>query len=291
MAVEVIADLESWRLRLDGCRSGGRTVGLVPTMGSLHGGHMSLVRKAAAECDVVALTDYVNPLQFGPAEDLAAYPRDLDRDCELAAEAGATFVWAPTVDEMWPDGPPVTSVRLAALTDRLEGAARPGHFDGVTTIVCKLFAVSGPCRAYFGEKDFQQLVVVSRMVSDLRLPVTVVGCPIVRDPDGLALSSRNAYLDDSERAVAPRLYHSLLAGKRAVEEDGVADPGEVERAIAAHLAAEPRFELDYAAVADPGDLSRLSVVGAGEVRLLVAARLGRARLIDNMSATPASAAQ
>ena len=252
---------------------------------------MSLVRKAAAECDVVALTDYVNPLQFGPAEDLAAYPRDLDRDCALAAEAGATFVWAPTVDEMWPDGPTVTSVRVADLTDHLEGAARPGHFDGVTTIVCKLFAVSGPCRAYFGEKDFQQLAVVSRMVSDLRLPVTVVGCPIVRDPDGLALSSRNSYLDGSERAVAPRLYHSLLAGKRAVEEDGVADPGDVERAIAAHLAAEPRFELDYAAVADPGDLSRPSAVGAGEVRLLVAARLGRARLIDNMSATPASAAQ
>lgn len=289
MSVEVIVELESWRKRLDALRSAGKSVGLVPTMGALHGGHMSLIRKAAAECDVVAVTDYVNPLQFGPAEDLAAYPKDLVRDCELAAEAGADLVLAPTSEQMWPDGQPLTTVRVTGLTDRLEGAARPGHFDGVTTIVCKLFATTGACRAYFGEKDYQQLAVVRRMVSDLSLPVEVVGCPIVRDPDGLALSSRNAYLSDLERSVASRLYHSLLAGKRAVEEGGVTDPDEVELAVADHLGAEALFELDYAAVADPADLSRPSNVSAGEVRLLAAARLGRARLIDNMSATPPSA--
>jgi pantoate--beta-alanine ligase len=252
---------------------------------------MSLIRKAAAECDVVAVTDYVNPLQFGPTEDLGAYPKDLGRDCELAAEAGAGLLLAPTSEQVWPDGKSLSTVRVVGLTDRLEGAARPGHFDGVTTIVCKLFAATGPCRAYFGEKDYQQLAVVRRMVSDLSLPVGVVGCPIVRDPDGLALSSRNAYLSDVERSVASRLYHSLLAGKRAIEEGGVTDPDEVEEAIAGHLSVEARFELDYAVVADPTDLTRPAQVCAGEVRLLAAARLGAARLIDNMSASAPSAEQ
>ena len=291
MSVEVIGELESWRRRLEALRSSGKSVGLVPTMGALHGGHMSLIRKAAADADVVAVTDYINPLQFGPTEDLSAYPKDLARDCELAAEAGADLVLAPTSEQMWPDGQPLTTVRVAGLTERLEGAARPGHFDGVTTIVCKLLAATGRCKAYFGEKDYQQLAVVRRMVSDLSLPVEVVGCPIVRDPDGLALSSRNAYLNGHERSIASRLYHSLLAGKRAIEEGGVTDPDEVEQAIADHLGVEELFELDYAAVADPADLSRPSHVSAGEVRLLAAARLGRARLIDNMSATPTPAVQ
>ncbi|HET9076958.1 MAG TPA: pantoate--beta-alanine ligase [Acidimicrobiales bacterium] len=284
MTVEVIEQAQAWRDRLDTCRSKGQQVGLVPTMGALHGGHMSLIRRAAGECDVVAVTDYVNPLQFGPAEDLAAYPRDLERDCLLAAEAGADFVFAPSPEELWPD-PGATTVRVDGLTGPMEGRSRPGHFDGVTTIVAKLFSLTGPCWAYFGEKDFQQLAVVRRMAADLSLPVAVVGCPTVRDPDGLALSSRNAYLSDEERAVAPQLYYALLAAKRAIEEDELTDPARAVQIMSGCLAAHPRFTLDYAEVADPRDLTRPARI-SGEVRLFMAARLGRARLIDNVAATP-----
>jgi pantoate--beta-alanine ligase len=252
-------------------------------MGALHAGHLSLIRRAAADCDVVAVSDYVNPLQFGPAEDLSAYPRHLEDDCRLAAEVGAHIVFAPTTQDLWPD-PPRTTVRVEGLTDGMEGRSRPGHFDGVATIVAKLFALAGPCCAYFGEKDFQQLAVIHRLVGDLSLPVEVIGCPTVRDPDGLALSSRNAYLGADERAVAPRLYAALLAGKRAVEEEGQRDPARVTSAMVDTLAREPRFVLDYAEVVDPVDLSAPQMI-RGEVRLLMAARLGRARLIDNVSAT------
>jgi pantoate--beta-alanine ligase len=254
-------------------------------MGALHAGHLSLIRRAAADCDVVAVSDYVNPLQFGPSEDLTAYPRDIAADCRLAAEVGAHLVFAPTTGELWPE-PPLTTVRIEGLTEPLEGRFRPGHFDGVATIVTKLFALSGPCSAYFGEKDFQQLVVIRRLVSDLSLPTEVIGCPTVRDPDGLALSSRNAYLDPAERAAAPQLYYALLAGKRAVEDDGERDPDRVVEAMARCLSREPRFVLDYAEVVDPDRLTRPDVI-RGEVRLLVAARLGRARLIDNVAALAA----
>ncbi len=253
-------------------------------MGALHAGHMSLIRKAAGECDVVAVTDYVNPLQFGPSEDLAAYPRDLERDCELASEAGAQFVFAPTVEELW-SSPSATTVRVAGLTERMEGASRPGHFDGVTTIVAKLLSLSGPCWAYFGEKDYQQLVVVRRLVEDLSIPVEVIGCPTVRDSDGLALSSRNAYLSPEQQRAAHSLYFALLAGKRAVEDEGVVDPAAVSAIMAKALSREPAFTLDYAEVADPDDLSLPDPI-TGEVRLLMAARIGRARLIDNIAANP-----
>ena len=288
MTVEVIEEAAAWRRRLDACRAEGQRVGLVPTMGALHAGHMSLIRRAGGECDVVAVTDYVNPLQFGPSEDLAAYPRDLERDCELAAEAGAHVLFAPSVAEMWPR-PSATTVRVEGLTEPMEGRSRPGHFDGVTTIVAKLLHLSGPCWAYFGEKDFQQLTVVRRMVEDLSMPVEVIGCPTVRETDGLALSSRNAYLTGAERQAAPQLYYALLAGKRAIEDDGVGDPDRVEEIVADALAAQPLFRLDYARVADPDDLSRPEKIGT-EVRLCAAARIGRARLIDNVAATPPGAA-
>jgi pantoate--beta-alanine ligase len=280
---ELIAAPAAWRAKLDACRATGQRVGLVPTMGALHAGHLSLIRRAAAECDVVAVSDYVNPLQFGPAEDLSSYPRHLEEDCRLAAEVGAHIVFAPTTTSMWPE-PPRTTVRVDGLTDRLEGQSRPGHFDGVATVVAKLFALAGPCSAYFGEKDFQQLAVIRRMVGDLSLPVDIVACPTVRDPDGLALSSRNAYLDPVERAAAPRLYSALLAGKRAVEEEEERDPVKVAHIMTTTLAREPRFSLDYAEVAHPEDLIQPQVI-RGEVRLLMAARLGRARLIDNVPAT------
>ena len=290
MSVEVIEKAAAWRERLDACRAGGAQVGLVPTMGALHAGHMSLIRRAAGMCDVVAVTDYVNPLQFGAGEDLASYPRDLDRDVDLAAQAGADYVFAPTTEELWPDGPfaRATTVSVAGLTEPMEGERRPGHFDGVTTIVAKLFHLAGPCWAYFGEKDFQQLAVIRRMVSDLSFPIEVMGCPTVRDPDGLALSSRNAYLTPEERQVAPHLYYALLAGKRAIEDDHLDRPDRIEAVMAEALAAQPRFTLDYAYVADPEGLTRPTVV-TREVRLLMAARLGRARLIDNVAANPPAA--
>ena len=284
MTVELIQQAQAWRERLDACRSKGHQVGLVPTMGALHGGHMSLIRRAAGECDVVAVTDYVNPLQFGPAEDLAAYPRDLERDLGLADEAGADYLFAPSVEEMWPE-PGATRIRVGGLTETMEGRARPGHFDGVTTIVCKLFSLTGPCWAYFGEKDFQQLAVVRRMTTDLSLPVEVIGCPTVRDTNGLALSSRNGYLSAEEREVAPQMYYSLLAAKRAIEDDHLTDPAQAVQIMAGALARHPQFRLDYAEVADPEDLSRPARI-AGEVRLFMAAYLGRARLIDNVAANP-----
>ncbi|HEX6393325.1 MAG TPA: pantoate--beta-alanine ligase [Acidimicrobiales bacterium] len=288
MTLELIEKAADWRTRLDACRGKGQQVGLVPTMGALHAGHMSLIRRAAAECDVVGVTDYVNPLQFGAGEDLAAYPRDIQRDCELAEEAGAALVFAPSVEEMWPE-PPATTVTVEGFTEGLEGASRPGHFNGVTTIVAKLFSLTGSCFAYFGEKDFQQLVVVRRMVTDLSLPVDIVACPTVRETDGLALSSRNAYLSAAEREAAPHLFYALLAGKRAVEGDGLDDPDLVEKSMAESLQRQPLFQLDYAAVADPETLERPARI-TGEVRLLMAARIGRARLIDNVPATPPSAA-
>jgi pantoate--beta-alanine ligase len=284
VTIELIQAPSMWRAKLDGCRATGQRVGLVLTMGALHAGHLSLIRRAAADCDVVALTDYVNPLQFGPSEDLAAYPRHLDEDCRLAGGAGAHLVFAPTTDDLFPE-PPATTVAVEGLSETMEGASRPGHFNGVATIVTKLFALSGPCWTYFGEKDFQQLAVIRRVVTDLSLPVEVFGCPIVRDPDGLALSSRNAYLTPGERAAAPQLYYALLAGKRAIEDDASVDPVAVSATMAAALARTPAFDLDYAEVVDPDQLRRPPRL-SGEVRLLMAARLGRTRLIDNIAAIP-----
>ncbi|MHB8467532.1 MAG: pantoate--beta-alanine ligase, partial [Acidimicrobiales bacterium] len=200
--MQVIDTVAGWRKALDAERLAGRAVGLVPTMGALHAGHASLIARAASECDVVGVTVFVNPLQFGAHEDLASYPRSLDADVALAGEHGASYVFAPDVTEMYPR-PMLTTVSVPALAGRWEGESRPGHFDGVATVVAKLFAQAGACRAYFGEKDYQQLAVIRRLAADLDLPVDVVGCPTVREPDGLALSSRNVYLDATERAAAP----------------------------------------------------------------------------------------
>ena len=271
---------------MEKARGEGARVALVPTMGALHGGHLSLIRRARAECDVVGVSIYVNPLQFDDPSDLAAYPSDLARDVELAASAGAEAIFAPLEGEMRPSS---TSVSVAGLSALWEGAARPGHFSGVATVVTRLFSLTGRCYAYFGEKDFQQLVIVRRLVADLGLPVEVVGCPTVRQVDGLAVSSRNERLSPSQRKAAGRLYWALLAGKRAVEMDEVTDPRQVALAMGEVIAAEPQLELDYAAAVDPATLEvpdRLR----GESRLLVAARLGAVRLIDNLPTTVPEAA-
>ncbi len=263
MTIELHETVESFRKALDGERAAGRTVGLVPTMGYLHEGHASLMRQAAAECDVAAATIFVNPLQFAATEDLSTYPRDLDGDRRLAEACGVAHLFAPNEREMYPDGRAgvQTNVSVSGPSEGLEGASRPTHFDGVATVVTKLFAIAGPCRAYFGEKDWQQLLVVRRLVHDLSLPVDVVGCPIVRETDGLAMSSRNVYLSAEQRVAATVLHRALLAGRSA--------PADPELAMRAAIAAEPLADLDYVASRDG--------------RLLVAARFGSTRLIDNLA--------
>jgi pantoate--beta-alanine ligase len=280
--VQVIDTVAAWRKALDVERAHDRVAGLVPTMGALHRGHASLIAHAADDCDVVAVTVFVNPLQFGPAEDLAAYPRTLEADLDLAAEHGGSLVFAPAVEEMYPR-PIATSVSVPGIASRWEGASRPGHFDGVATVVTKLLAQAGACRAYFGEKDYQQLCVIRRLVADLDLPVTVVGCPTVREADGLALSSRNAYLGKAERSAAPVLHRALTAGAKAIAA-GERDPGRVVGLMTKLIDAEPLASLDYAAVVDASSLKTVSPL-AGELRLLGAARFGKARLIDNVGAT------
>ncbi len=269
--MQVIETIEAFRAALDGERAAGRTVGLVPTMGSLHEGHLSLVRRAAADCGVVAVTVFVNPLQFDSREDLEGYPRDLDGDIRLASAAGAHHLFAPSVAEMYPEDM-ATTVTVAGLGDGMEGASRPGHFTGVATVVAKLLTIAGPCRAYFGEKDHQQLAVIRRLVADLSFPVQVVACPTVRAADGLALSSRNARLSPQERQAATVLHRALVGG-RALVLAGEVDAAVVQGAMRRHLSQEPLARVDYAE-ARPVD---------GGWRLFVAARFGSTRLIDNLA--------
>jgi pantoate--beta-alanine ligase len=234
---------------------------------------------AAAAHDLVVVSSFVNPTQFGPSEDLAAYPRDPEADDAVATAAGVDVMFRPDVAEMYPGGPPRTTVHVAGLTDGMCGAARPTHFDGVTTVVTKLLSIVGPCDAYFGRKDFQQLAVVRRMARDLDLPVTVVGCPLVREADGLAMSSRNAYLSAEERAVAPKLSTALEAAVAAVR-TGSRDAGAVRAVVVDHVGREPRFALEYVEIRDADSLTRMTELD-GEFVIALAARLGRARLIDN----------
>ena len=257
-------------------RSLGKSIGFVPTMGALHDGHISLVDKSVQVCDVTVMSIFVNPLQFAPHEDLSKYPRPFEADAEKAERAGVAHLFAPGVDEMYPAGQLQTNVHVSGVTETLEGALRPGHFDGVATVVAKLFAIVGECQAFFGEKDWQQLEVVRRMVSDLSLPVGIVGCPIVREPDGLAMSSRNVYLSNDERKSALALSRALQRGietVRAGERDSKA-VCEVMRAALQGVGVQ------YAAHVGAGMIAK-PIVEDGD-RLLVAAQVGPARLIDNM---------
>ena len=279
--VETIAALRS---ACDRARAERGRVGLVPTMGYLHRGHRSLMEAARAATDFVVVTIFVNPLQFAPGEDLARYPRDLEGDLAECRTAQVDCVFSPPEAEMYPR-PSKTTVHVSHLTEGMCGAARPAHFDGVTTVVAKLFSIVGPCDAFFGRKDAQQLAVVARMTEDLNLPVRVVGCPLVREPDGLALSSRNAYLGTEERAAAPVLFRALRAAADAVH------AGEREAACLAQLvrdmvATEPLVELEYADVRDAAELTPVTVLGRDSDALLaVAARVGTTRLIDNVGIT------
>jgi pantoate--beta-alanine ligase len=280
---ERIADLRAF---CETARHDGASIGLVPTMGYFHEGHRSLMRAARADHDVVVVTIFVNPLQFGAGEDLDAYPRDLTGDSAAAEAEGVDVLFAPSVAEMYPE-PTRTTVHVDGLTAGLCGAGRPTHFDGVTTVVTKLFSIVGPCTAYFGRKDAQQLAVVRRMTVDLDLPVTVVGCPLVREPDGLAMSSRNAYFDPDERRAATVLSRALRAAADAVA-DGERDPAAVSALLGELVAAEPRAALEYAEVRRAADLAALERLD-GEILVAIAAHVGSTRLIDNVTITIAGA--
>jgi pantoate--beta-alanine ligase len=272
--------IAGFRDALDQARAAGQTVGLVPTMGYLHEGHASLMRRAAAENDLAALTIFVNPLQFAEGEDLATYPRDPEGDLAAAKASGVAHVFLPSQHEMYPE-PVLTSVAVRGLTEGFEGASRPEHFGGVATVVTKLFAIAGGCRAYFGEKDYQQLALVRRLVADLSIPVQVVGCAIARDHDSLALSSRNVYLTPAQRAAAPALHRGLLAAAALVRA-GERSVDAVCSVLAAEVRAQPEAVLDYAALVDARTLEPASSVG-GHQRLLVAAAFGPTRLLDNLA--------
>lgn len=261
-------------------RRGGGSVALVPTMGALHEGHASLIRRAGELADSVVTTIFVNPLQFGPGEDLGRYPRTLDADLQLCAANGVALVWAPTTDVVYPTVPRVT-VTAGELGERLCGRSRPGHFDGVLTVVAKLLHLCRPEVVILGEKDAQQLVLVRRMVHDLDVPVHVVGVPTVREPDGLAVSSRNRYLDDAGRTTAAALSLALAAGVAAAVEGADA----VRRAAAAVLDGAPGLRLDYLALVDPMELEEVPATYAGPALLAVAAYVGGTRLIDNLTVT------
>jgi pantoate--beta-alanine ligase len=268
---------EETRTWTSSCRVAGETIALVPTMGYLHDGHLSLIERAREEADRVVVSIFVNPLQFGPSEDFESYPRDLDRDLDLCDEAGAHHAFSPSVEEMYPRGEPWVNVTPVRGADRLCGASRPGHFAGVLTVVAKLFGIVRPDVAVFGQKDYQQLVLIRRMVEDLEMDVSVVGAPIVREPDGLAMSSRNTYLTPEERRRALALSGALQRCRDAFAK------GErnVERFRGLLMEVErPGVALEYGEIVHPDTLEPVDVVFEGAVCAL-AARVGKTRLIDN----------
>lgn len=278
--MEVIRAIAMARKACDAARSAGRTVGFVPTMGAFHDGHVSLMRRARDERDAVVVSIFVNPLQFGPGEDLSRYPRDEERDLSMARELGVDVVFAPTVEEMYPAGEPAVSVDPGPLGDRLEGAVRPGHFRGVATVVAKLFEVVGPSTAYFGEKDAQQLAVIRHMVRDLSFPIDLVDCPTVRELDGLAMSSRNAYLSPVQREAAGCLFLALSEAAEMAR-GGERDAARLVAAMAREIGATPEARIDYAAVVDEERFEEVGTI-SGPARALVAAKFGETHLIDNL---------
>ncbi|MDI6693694.1 MAG: pantoate--beta-alanine ligase [Anaerolineales bacterium] len=271
--VKTISELRAARLRLP------QPVGLVPTMGYLHEGHLSLVRAARSECASVVVSIFVNPTQFGPTEDLASYPRDLLRDLQLLEKEGVDLVWSPDVEDMYPPGFQ-TWVTVEEVARPLEGSMRPGHFRGVATVVAKLFNAVQPQRAYFGQKDAQQAVVIRQMVRDLNFNLEVVVCPIIREPDGLAMSSRNTYLNPEERRAATVLYRSLSAARQAYQA-GEREADRLRQIMAETIQSEPLARLQYVSCADADTLQEITGFVSGRALLSMAVFVGKTRLIDN----------
>jgi len=281
--MQIIHETTAMQQYAEAQRRAGRSIGLVPTMGALHEGHLSLIRRSRADNDVAVMTLFVNPMQFDRKDDLARYPRDLDRDADLAKAAGAEVIFHPSAEEMYPKGY-ATYVTVEGLTDRWEGATRPGHFRGVATVCTKLFAVCRPHRAYFGQKDYQQSLVIRRLVADLNLGLEIVVLPTVREADGLALSSRNALLGPEERRQALVLSQAL-AGAQAAVKAGARDAERLRGEIEARIRSVPLAAVDYVAVCDPHTLEPLTRI-SGRAVALVAVRFGAVRLIDNVSLDP-----
>jgi pantoate--beta-alanine ligase len=276
---KTVREVRAW-IKL--ARADGKTVGFVPTMGYFHEGHLNLMRRAKAECDLCVVSLFVNPTQFGPSEDFQRYPRDFARDAAMAESVGVDLLFAPEVEEMYPEGYQ-TYVEVTEITRRLEGAARPGHFRGVATVCTKLFNIVQADRAYFGKKDYQQLKVIQRMVRDLNIPIEIVPCETVREPDGLAMSSRNVYLKPDERRAATVLYRALCAGRDAILA-GERNGKRVQELVETVIASEPLVKPEYVDVADAESLDPLEEL-RGEVLISLAARVGVARLIDNVTVT------
>lgn len=272
--LDTVSDFRRARAEVDG------SLGFVPTMGYLHRGHIALVRRARIENDAVAASIFVNPTQFGPSEDYEAYPRDLNRDLELLKREGVDMVFTPSAAEIYPPSSD-TWVEVGVITDRLEGKSRPGHFKGVATVVAKLFNIVRPDRAYFGQKDAQQLRVIRKMVVDLNMDVEVVAVPTVREPDGLAVSSRNVYLNPKGRKAALVLW-KVLAIAREIWADGERDAGAIRDAMDSLIRDEPLAKSDYVSVADPESLEELSTI-EGPALVSLAVWIGKTRLIDNIS--------
>jgi pantoate--beta-alanine ligase len=284
--MRILKEIDAARRAVLAIRAAGETVALVPTMGKLHEGHRSLIRAAKARCDHVAVTIFVNPTQFGPGEDFDAYPRTPDADLAACREEGVDLVFMPTAETMYA-ADAATRVRVSGLSDVLCGAHRPGHFDGVTTVVAKLFHILPAGVALFGEKDYQQLLLIKKMVADLNMPVEIVGCPLVREPDGLAMSSRNAYLSDEQRRQAVALSRALFAARDRVAE-GITDSDALTRDIRREIESAGPCEIDYIEIVDPRDLSPVSRVDH-PARICLAVRIGHCRLIDNIAVTCAAA--
>jgi pantoate--beta-alanine ligase len=281
--VQIIRDIAALRAAIDDLRADGGTVALVPTMGALHAGHMALVAAARGRADHVVASIFVNPTQFGANEDLSVYPRREAGDAAMLEDEGCDILWAPDVETMYPNGPE-TPVKAGALADDLDGAARPGHFDGVVTVVARLFDQVRPDIAVFGEKDYQQLCVIRQMAVDLGLNVEIVGVPTQRDADGLALSSRNAYLSEEERHAARALPRALGEAARAIAEGG--DIAEALERARERLAAAGFDPIDYVELRDAETLAPVTRID-GPARILAAARMGRTRLLDNLPVDPA----
>ena len=278
-AVKTCVTIEEMRSYCRAAHRSGKRLGFVATMGALHEGHLSLVRAARASCDVVASSIFVNPAQFGPNEDLAKYPRFYERDCELLEREGVDVLFAPPVEEMYPPGA-ATWVTVEELSGKLDGRSRPGHFRGVTTVVAKLFHIVEPDVAFFGQKDAAQVAVIRRMVRDLRLPVEIAVCPIVREADGLAMSSRNAYLDPQQREQALVLHRSLLRVEKLVQQ-GEHEASTLIAAAREEFSHEPAVRIDYIEIVDPDSLDPVKEVSRG-ILVAVAAHVGVTRLIDNL---------
>jgi pantoate--beta-alanine ligase len=277
--MKIHTTINSLRAESRAARVAGKRIGFVPTMGALHDGHLSLIRAAKSRCDLVVASIFVNPTQFGPNEDLAKYPRTFERDCQLLEKENADLLFAPTVEEMYPQDA-VTWVTVEGLSEKLDGKSRPGHFRGVTTVVAKLFHIVEPDIAFFGQKDAAQVAIIRRMVCDMKFPVEIVACPIVREPDGLAMSSRNAYLDSSQRKAALVLSRALWEVERKYK-SGERDTNTLIERGKQLIAKEPAARLDYLELVNADTLDPVAQATPGTM-VAVAAYVGNTRLIDNL---------